>query len=519
VVALERARLEDLFALGRRLGGYSDRFGITGRAEGLWTVRGPWRERRYGGVLTVREVRLTTPTGSFPVSDVAVRVDRRGARLAPARLTLAPRVELVAEGFLDRGVPQPHYTFTFSVKAVPLRDLVRFGRATGFHFLDNLDAQGIGTATFHLAGSAWPLAAPTLDGAGELRAARVSVPGLTEPLNVPQARFRVTREGVVIDPVLAVMGTSLFKGRLERKSGAWQPWNFDIHVNHLEVDQAAHWFDVLSRRRNLPLLEFLPGLGSLDFRRISVANPFANWNAKGRFTASLVSYRSVALKDFRSSVAIANNVVRLSSASFRAGEGSGHAAARLDLGADPVQLTGDLNLRAVKLQTLTSILPPALSPVRGLVSASASFMTRGRSWQEWAANLQGQTDLQVEHVSFGDFDPLEALARAKFGEGFEPGRAETGIHAANLVLRVRSRRAFWEAQELEIAGAKLILSGSYTFDKKLDLNLQADLRHVKRRWAAEGQPAAARAQVGLRLSGPVDQLVVTPEADVLRAAP
>ena len=519
VVALERSRLEDLVALGRRLGGYSDRFGITGRVDGLLTVQGFWRERCYGGVLTAREVRLTVPSGSFPVSDLTVRVDRRGARLAPVRLTLAPRVELVVEGLLDRSVPRPHYNFTFNLKAVPLHDLVRLGRATGFHAVDNLDAQGIGTATFNLTGSAWPLTGPTLNGVGDLRAARVSIPGMTEPLNVPQARIRLSRERVVIDPVVAVMGTSLFKGRLERQLGAGQPWDFDIRVDHLSVDQAMRWFDVLGRRRSLPLLEFLPDLGSLDFRRTSVSNPFAHWNAKGRFTASLVTYRSIALKDFRTSAGIANNVVRLSSVSFRAGEGSGHATARLDLGTDPPQLTSDLDLRSVKLQSITRILPPALGPVRGFVSARGSFGTRGTSWQEWADNLQGQTRLQLQHVFFGDFDPLESLARARFGEGFEPSRAETGVRSASLMLRLRNRRVFWEGQELEMSGARLILSGSYSFDKNLSLNLQADLRQVKRRWVNEGLPSAARAQVGLRLSGPVDHLVIVPEADVRRATP
>jgi hypothetical protein len=519
VMALERARLEDLMVLGRRLGGYSGRFGITGQAEGLLTVRGPWRERRYGGILTARDVRLATPSGSFPVSELVVRVDRRGIRLAPARLTLAPRVELVVEGLLDVAAPRPHYGFIFSVKAMPLRDLVRFGRAAGLHAVDNVDAQGIGTVTFRLAGSAWPLAAPTLNGAGELRAARVSVPGLKEPLNVPQARILVTGERVVIEPVVAVMGTSVFKGRLARKTGSGQPWDFNVHVNHLEVEEALQWFDVLGRRRNLPLIEFLPGIGSLNFRRTSVSNPFARWNAKGQFSASLVSYRAVVLKDFRSTVTIANNVVRLSGASFRTGEGKGSASTRLDLGADPVQLAGDLNLRAVRLQSLVRILPPALKQAHGLVSARGAFVTEGRSWQEWADNLQGQTHLQLEHVSFGDFDPLGALARARFGEGFEPSHAETGIRTASFTLRVRNRRASWEDQELDVSGVKLKLSGSYSFDKKLDLSLEGELRSAKRRWAGAEPSAAARGPVRLRLSGPIGRLAVEPQTEALRAAP
>jgi len=448
-----------------------------------------------------------------------VKVDRRGARLAPVRVTLAPRVELVVEGLLDRGAPRSQYIFTLSAKAVPLRDLVRFGRATGLHAVDNLDAQGIGTATFTLTGSAWPPTLPVLSGVGELRAARVSIPGLTEPLNVPHARIRLNRDRVVIDPVVAVMGTSLFNGRLERQLGAGQPWDFDIRADHLSLDQTIRWFDVLGRRRSLPLLEFLPDLGSLDFRRLSVSNPFANWNAKGSFAASLVTYRSITLTDFRASAGIENNVIRLSGVSFRAGDGGGHGTARLDLGTDPPRLTGDLDLRSVRLQSLTRILPPALGHVRGIVSANGSFVTRGTSWQEWADNLQSQVRLQLQHVFFEDFDPLEALARARFGEGFEPSRAETSIRSASLMLRLRNRRVLWDGQELEMSGARLIWSGSYSLDKNLSLTLQADLRHVKRRWAKEGQPGTERTQVDLRLSGPVDHLVIVPEADVLLKAP
>ena len=87
------------------------------------------------------------------------------------------------------------------------------------------------------------------------------------------------------------------------------------------------------------------------------------------------------------------------------------------------------------------------------------------------------------------------------------------------MVRVRNRGVLWEGQELEISGARLVLSGSYSFDKNLSLALQADLRQAKRRWANDGVPSAARAQVGLHLSGPVDHLVIVPEADVPRAAP
>lgn len=254
VVALERSRLEDLLALGRRLWTSTADWGLTGRIDGMLAIQGSWSQRRYGGFLGARDVVLRTASGSFPLSELAVRIDNRGARLAPVRVTLAPRVEVVTEGMLDRGGRAPRYELVLSAKAVPLRDVLGFGRALGMRSLLGVDATGVGTATFRVAGSVWPFARPVLTGHAELRAARLLIPGLTEPLNVPRASLRVNGDQIIADPVVAVLGTSVFSGRVAHRGERKQPWEFGIRANELSLEQGALWFDVLGRCRPVPLL-------------------------------------------------------------------------------------------------------------------------------------------------------------------------------------------------------------------------------------------------------------------------
>src|SRR5438132_7286657 len=99
-LAFDDSRLQDLAALGRRFWGGSRTYSASGRVDGIVAVQGPWSSRRYGGLVTARDVRLSAPWGRIPDSEALFRIDGSGVRLAPLRIALAPRVELVAEGTL-----------------------------------------------------------------------------------------------------------------------------------------------------------------------------------------------------------------------------------------------------------------------------------------------------------------------------------------------------------------------------------------------------------------------------------
>ncbi len=532
VVALERSRLEDLLALGQRLWGGAGGVGVSGRVDGLLAIQGPWSERRYGGFVGARDMVLRTTSGTFPVSEVALRIDRRGAHLAPVKITLAPRVELMAEGAITRagahtsGVaaaskPAPlRYELTLSAKAVSLRDLVRFGRAVGLEAVQNLAAQGLATATFRLAGSAWPLARPALSGRVDMRGARLLVPGLTEPLNIPRARLQVNGDQVVADPVLAVIGTTLFTGRLEHRGERKEPWKFEVRANGLTLEQAALWFHAPGNQRQLPLLERLPVLSSFGARRTAAVNLFSVVNAQGNFAVPTVTYRGLTLTDFRASLEISGRVIRVAGATFRAGGGRGQGRGQVDLNYSAARMTADLTLAGVNLQALARRLPPALEKVRGSVSGAGHFETRGLTREEMSANLHGQARVNLKNIFLGDFDPLDAVARQSRWGALEPVHGEVGIRSGVVTLEFRDRQVVLRSDPLELTGAKLRLIGTYGFDGAARLDVHADLHRITRRWSYSlGESDSSRRQGDLHLAGPLGAMEVVPEMQVVRVRP
>jgi hypothetical protein len=527
VLALERSRLEDFLALGRRVWLNTGAWGVKGRVDGMLTIQGPWAQWRYGGFLGAQEVLLSTGAGDFPVSDLAVRIDERGARVAPLRVTLAPRVELVAEGILDRLSRPPRYELVLSARAVPLRAVLGFGRALSIPALRGLDAVGVATATVRLTGSAWPASRPTLTARAQLRAARLLVPGLTEPLNLPRVDLRVNGDEVVADPVVAVMGTSVFTARLVHPSADGKlPWEFDVRANNLSMEQGALWFDALGRRQPLPLLERLPGLSSFAARRAAASSLFSSLKARGRFATPRVTYRGLTLKDFSASLEISGRVIQVSQASFVAGEGRGQGDGKVDLTSAPALISADISLAEANVQALAGRLPAALRGSRGWISGSAHLESRGLSREEMSSNLRGVGTVLLKDASFGDFDPLGALARVADWGKLEPPRGPVGFHTAEVKLEVQDRRVAMRDVCLDFTGPRaceISVSGTYGFDGAVDLDVRMDLRNARRRWsrlAGRGEESDPDAQqVELRLAGPLDKLGVVPLSRLSRVNP
>ena len=164
-MSLERSRLEDVEAVVRRLWPNAGSWSLKGWIDAMLAIQGPWKARRYGGFVGARQVSLETPSGSFPLSEIAVRINNRGAIVAPVQITLAPRVTLSARGAIDRTNSGPRYELQLAAKGIPLHNAVSFGRGLGIHAFQGIDATGSATASIHLAGSAWPLTRPVLTGA------------------------------------------------------------------------------------------------------------------------------------------------------------------------------------------------------------------------------------------------------------------------------------------------------------------------------------------------------------------
>ncbi|MGD0222467.1 MAG: AsmA family protein [Terriglobia bacterium] len=515
VMSLEHSRLEDLLTVVRRFWPNTSSWNLKGRIDAMLSIQGPWNQRRYGGFVGAREVSLETPSGAFPLSEIAVRINNQGAVLAPVQIAMAPHVTLAAQGAIDRTPLGPRYDLQLAAKSIPLHEAVLFGRGLGIHALQEIDATGSATASIHLAGSAWPPARPVLAARGEVRAARLLIPGLTEPLNIPRASLQINGDQIIADPVVAVLGTSVFGAKLTHQGARINPWKFNLHANHLRLEQGALWFDALGLRRPVPLLERLPGLASFAARRQAGAQILGNLNAEGRFDTPALSYRGVTLQDFQASIEIAGRTVRMEAAKFRADGGRGEAAGAADFTTSPPVLSANASLSAASLQPLAAHLPGPVRDLRGAVDATGTFRTRGLAREELAENLTGQMELRFRDISFGDFDPLGALVeQAQWGK-LEPVRGPVTAVPAPLKLEIRDRRFILKATSVDLSGAILRCTGTYAWSGAVDLNVQANLRRLRRRWLArDDAPQASSLLPEVRLGGPIDHLVVNPQEAV-----
>ena len=515
VMSLERSRLEDVLTMARRFWPDSSSWSLKGRIDAMLSIQGAWNDRRYGGFVGAREAALVTPSGTFPLSEIAAHISNDGAILAPVQITMAPHVMLAAQGTIDRTPLGPRYDLQLSAKGVPLHQAVLFGRGMGVHALQQIDATGSATAAIHLEGSAWPPQHPVLAAHGEVRAVRLLIPGLTEPLNIPRASVRITGDQITADPVVAVLGTSVFGAKLTHQGARSTPWKFIVHANRLRLEQGALWFDALGLRPAFALLERLPGLASFAARREAAAQIFGSLNVEGRFDTPTLSYRGATFQDFQGTFAVADRTVRMEEAKFRTVGGRGAASGSLDFTTSPPALSAQASFSGASLQGLAAHLPGPIQDLRGTVDAAGSFHTRGLAREELAGNLTGQIELHTKDLSFGDFDPLEALVQeAQWGK-LEPARAPVTAAPATVNLEIRDRLFILKSSSVDLSGAALQCTGTYAWGGAVDLNVRANLRRLRRRWVArDDAPESSPLLLKVRLAGPIDHLVVNPQEAV-----
>ena len=564
-VTISGGQAADLLAVGRRFWVIPDRVSASGRLDGVVAMQGPWADRRLGGLLTARQVRVSTPAGVASVSDATLRIDAGGVRLAPVRITLAPHLEVVAEGVAgdaasaeNAGGPQPArgaggrrqarlqpgldtgargpwpYRVTLSARFLPLGDLLRFARAAGLRAMPGVEAKGgSASADFRLDGAVRTWRTPSIDGRVEVEAARFVLPGLSEPLAMPHALVRVTGDRVIATPLEISLGANTFSGRVEHEGDGRVPWRFDLATGELSLDEGALWFEALGHRTApRSILDLLPGLSSYDRRRAAAATLFGALNAQGVLRASRVSSRSINLAGPVVPLQVSGRVVRITDATFRAAGGRGRASVAIDLAAQPARLSGELALEDAGLQPLEPWLPASLERLRGSVSGSGKFVTSGLTRQEMSAHLEGEAALRLKELSFGDFDPLAALAEQCHWGALDPARRRVTVRSAQATVRVHDRRALLKTGLIEMEGARLGVAGNYSFDGKLDVAIHADFTHLARRWQTPATYAVASPPSGLaghamatpagaggdaadllgnvHLIGPLDRLEVAP---------
>lgn len=531
-LALDHAFLQDLLVMGNNLVKYPARLGASGRIDGALTVQGQWDALRYGGAMRLESARLADRRIEIAAPLAEVRVDNEGARLLPAHFTLAPGIEGTAAGSLSPALPgaaapsrharrsarqaHPRYEFVLTVHHAPLHAVIQAARRWGVRGLRNLDAAGAGDASVRLAGAAWPFTRPRITAQGEVASTRLLVAGLTEPVLIRRLSFTVEDGVFTASPVTAGIGNASFSGWLKRgpsAHGAQNQWQFAAQTPSLSLERASLWFSAIGARPSSPLLDLIPGLRSLEARRAAERDLFANLDATGAIESPRVTFRSLTLRNFHAGLTLSEQAARISSATFRLGDGRGAGSATVNFRQSPAAVAGTFKLTGVKVQNFAQKLPAALTGLRGLLSASGRFTTRGITRQEMAAQLEGRAAVEIKNLVLGKFDPLGAAARAASLGMLEPLRRAETIPALRLTLLVKNRAVILAPARIPISGAVLQANGTCDFSGRAAFLIHADLTHVSRRWLIDAPPSPLpRRDAVIDLTGPITRLTATTEA-------
>jgi hypothetical protein len=97
----------------------------------------------------------------------------------------------------------------------------------------------------------------------------------------------------------------------------------------------------------------------------------------------------------------------------------------------------------------------------------------------------------LRDVSLGEYDPLQAFARAASLGSFRPEPATTRFRFAALKLQIYSQHAVLSPLRLNLAGAVFDIRGDYGFDGRANVYVRADLSHVRRQWLVDSETAFA----------------------------
>ncbi|MGH7249019.1 MAG: hypothetical protein ACREH9_13030, partial [Pseudomonadota bacterium] len=124
---------------------------------------------------------------------------------------------------------------------------------------------------------------------------------------------------------------------------------------------------------------------------------------------------------------------------------------------------------------------------------------------EMSEKLEGQADVRVTNLSWGDFDPLAATARAAGWGTLAPERSEVILRQVDAALSIDKGRVSLKALTLPLGGARFVLAGTYGFDGVMDVHVRADFGHGNRRWSGGVDPDIVGRVALLHLTGPLDR--------------
>ncbi len=240
-------------------------------------------------------------------------------------------------------------------------------------------------------------------------------------------------------------------------------------------------------------------------------------NARGIFESHLLTFRSLKLQNFHAAIALSGREARISKAAFRVAGGEGVGSVQIDFKQAPARIAGGFRLSELKLHRMAWRLPSALRDMRGTAFAEGHFVTRGLTLPEISTNLRGGAEIQLRNVSFGNFDPVQAVAHAADWGSLEPDRDGVLLRSVDLALAAGNQEITLGPLRFSLFGGQFTLSGNYGFDGVANFQLRADLTHVRRQWVNDILAATPQDRIiTFHLAGALNTLAVVPTIEAKR---
>ena len=388
---------------------------------------------------------------------------RARARNAGLRMPAGPRIEI---GPVEIGSARPNgaylrgwinregYKFALSGET-QIAQAIRLARITGFPVWSSspegtalLDIEAAGAWSGLNASPTTGFAGPQLTGSAKLRNVEIAARDLGSPIEIVSADMQVSADQLSFSKLNARAAGTVWTGSVQmpRGCGASCPVSLTLNANQIVLSQLAEWVNPSSKKR--------PWYRVLEPSSQNAASLANTLHFSGQVSADQLLIRNVAARHVSAKVSLEDGKLQISNlnADFLGGRHQGDWTA--DFSDKQALCTGSGKVSSVSLDGFAK----AMSDSWIAGTASANYELSGKC--------------------FGEFWPsAEGTLRVEMRNGLFP-HVRIADEAGALRVTHLSGQADLKAAKVQIKDARLdspegkfILSGSASFERKLDFKL------------------------------------------------
>lgn len=426
--------------------------------EGL-PINSPYKPK---GQITA-DVKLAGPlkqpalTGAVQINNLEISGGKLSQPLRASALGLAltPNKIFAAPFSLQAGPTQVQASFqlanyktidaTISTKDANLQDLLVIAQAG--------DVTATGTATLQLRATG-PVENPQLSGSGSLANADFHLPALTPHLKIDSAAIKFEADSAAIDNAVFHLAKTNGRGSVKVRNFARPQVALSLQLDHLSNTEAQSWFPPAKHGAKSTPLSLT---GDLAVTRLHV--------------------NDLLLENFKSDLALADQLLTLSPLSATLYGGRITGAASVNLKKEPAEIALKTHLEKVESEQLLAAATPLRKVVSGPLTADADLHFAPKPGEDFARTLSGTLNLQLAQ---GKLLPLNLLGEinnfARFLKPLSASSANTPFLGMKGSFNIANGTLQTDDLRLELDRAAALITGSANLaDQSLNLRLLTTL--------------------------------------------